>query len=365
MTMGSRALFITGATGLIGGGVLRRMLAADPRVRVYALARHRGRWDALASRLGSDSDRVFPVVGDLGLAGLGLDSTTRARLRREVRVVVHSAGDIVFSRPLEQARAVNVEGTRNVLETSAAWAAPFCHVSTAFIAGRGEGTVLESDVGGQLGWVNAYEQSKWEAEQLVRDSGRPYRILRSSTVVCDSTRGEVSQFNAVHRALRLFHHGLAPMLPGGESSAVDLVPADYVAEAIATIALRDDLEDVCYHLCAGAGALELGELLDLTHACWSRDPEWRKRGIARPLLCGMETYRLFEQSVHEAADARLRQVVRSLSHFVPQLALAKRFETAGADAVLGRRAPDVRDYWPRVLAHLGSVDWLSTGRRAA
>jgi nucleoside-diphosphate-sugar epimerase len=363
--MSKNTFFLTGATGLIGGAALSRMLDASPNLRVYALVRDPTRWARLARRLGPLSGRVVPLVGDLRAGGLGLGAANRLRLRDEVSSTVHVAGDIVFSRPLEQARATNVEGTRNLLDLSADWRGKVCFVSTAFVAGRREGAVLESDLGGEAGWVNAYEQSKWEAEQLVRASGRPFTILRSSTVVCDSVAGEVSQYNAVHRALRLFYHGLAPMLPGCGTSPVDLVTADYVGHAISALALRDDLDGRCYHLCAGDRALSLGDLLDLTHRFWASEPAWRRRSIALPVLCGLETYRLFEQSVCDAADARLQQVVRSLSHFVPQLALAKRFDTSGADTVLGFRAPDVREYWPGVLRYLSSVDWLGAGRRAA
>jgi long-chain acyl-CoA synthetase len=367
MSACDRIIFLTGATGLVGSGVLARMLSDNPSLRAYVLVRDRTRWNAAASRLRIPTERVTVLLGDVREPGLGLDASTRAQLAREITAVLHLAADIVFSRPLEPARATNVEGTRHLLDVSEAWSRMerFAFASTAFVAGCRTGLILESDDRCEAGWANAYEQSKWEAEQLVRASGRDAVIFRSSTIVCDSMDGEVSQYNAVHRALRLYHNGLAPMMPGSESSPVDLVPADFVCDAIARLALCGEMAGQTLHLCAGAGAIPLGELLDVTYEIWARSSEWKRRGILRPALADLATYRLFEESVEETADARLRQVMRSLSYFVPQLALPKRFDTTHADAALGTPAPPVRSYWARVIEHLLTTRWAASLRRAA
>jgi long-chain acyl-CoA synthetase len=239
------------------------------------------------------------------------------------------------------------------------------YVSTAFVSGRRTGVISERDNGAAEGWVNPYEQSKYEAEALVRASSREWAVLRPATIVCDSPAGGISQINAIHRALRLYHHGLASMMPGEESTLVDLVDGDFVARAIADLSLAAGVAGRTFHLCAGDGALPLGELLDTTWRIWAAAPAWKRRTVARPALTDLATYRLFEQSVEEVGDLRLRQAVRSLSHFVPQLALPKRFDTANADAVLGYGAPAVRDFWPRFVAELLESRWAGRLRSAA
>jgi nucleoside-diphosphate-sugar epimerase len=225
--------------------------------------------------------------------------------------------------------------------------------------------VREDAARATAGWVNGYEQSKHEAEVLVRDSGMSYVVLRPSTIVCDDASGCVTQYNAVHRALRVFSAGLASLMPGAEDTPVDVVTTDHVVAGVTEIGFARLACGGTYHLCAGAGSLALGELLDRAHAVWSRDAEWRRRGIVRPALTDLATYRLFEQSVEETGDVRLATITRSLSHFVPQLALPKQFDTTAADAALGRSAPPVNAYWDVMLEHLVATRWGSLTRSAA
>jgi thioester reductase-like protein len=354
------AYFVTGATGLLGGLVVRRLLATTPDATVYALVRDPAHWPAAARRLGLAGSAVTPIAGDLTRPGLGVTAADRARLARDVRFVLHTAADTTFSRPLADARAVNRDGTRRVLELAHDWPSVerVAYVSTAFVAGCRTGRIAEDATdAGDAGWMNGYEQSKAEAEREVRAWRGEWTILRPSTVVCDDAGGAVTQHNAVHRALRLYHAGLAAMMPTAPGSALDVVPADYVADAIAALAFAPALAGETLHLCAGEGALPLDELLDVTYAVWARDAAWRRRGIARPALTDAATYALFERTVEETGDARLRRVTRSLSHFIPQLALPKRFDTARADRALGRPAPAPRDYWPRLVERLVNAAW--------
>ena len=366
--MRNETILMTGATGLIGGAVLRNLLAKPGAVRrVYVLVRDLRAWNARASSLPDRGHATVGITGDITLPGLGLDANVRAELARSVTMVIHAAADTSFSQTLECARAINTAGTANVLALAGGMQAlrRFVQVSTAFVAGAVTGRIPERDNGTPASWVNAYEQSKHEAEQLVRDAGLEWLILRPSTVVCDSPNGGISQINAVHRALRLYYHGLASMIPGDESSPVDVVHGAYVARAIADLAGRPDSAGETYHLCAGSGALPLGELLDTTYAIWAAAPAWKRRSVVRPALTDLATYRLFERSVEEVGDARLRQAVASLSHFVPQLTLPKQFDTTRADAAFGYPAPPARSFWPRVVEELLASGWGSTTRTAA
>jgi long-chain acyl-CoA synthetase len=360
-----RSILLTGATGLLGRDILARLLTADARIHVFVLIRDLSRWTACSRDL-LHSERVTPIVGDVCRDGLGLDAWTRQQVRRNVTDVVHLAADTTFSRPLEQARAVNTNGTRRVLELAAECTIParVAFVSTAFVAGKRVGFIGEDDSEHDAGWANAYEQSKYEAEALVRAHAADWVILRSSTVVCDDIDGHVTQLNGVHRALQLYCNGLAAMMPGVIGSTVDAVTSSYVGGAVAELAFRDELSRKTVHLCAGAGALPLEELLDITWERWAADPSSRRRAIPRPALADLETYALFERSVEQIGDPSLKRVARALSHFVPQLAMPKQFDTTTADTLLGALAPAVRDFWIPMLDNLVTAHW-SAEKRAA
>ena len=359
---GDGVVFVTGATGLLGTDLVRRWTASGTACRIAVLVRDRARWDAIARRLALPHDAVVALEGDVTREGLGLNRDARAWLAGRATAMVHLAADTTFSRPLDQARLVNRDGTTNLLALAAdcPLLSRVAFVSTAFVAGRRTGFVPESLDGAStsaIGWVNAYEQSKAEAEALVRSTREDWVILRSSTIACDDAGGAVTQRNAVHQALRLFHDGLAAMIPGVPASVLDVVPTDYVADAIARLALRRDIDGTTVQLCAGTGAMPLGELLDECYARWATDAVWRRRRIAPPSQADLETWELFTQAVEETAHPRLRRVTRALNHFLPQLALPKRFDTRCADALLGAPAPPVREYWGRMIDHLQQTGW--------
>jgi thioester reductase-like protein len=360
-------LFLTGGTGLVGRRTLARLLRAHPDLHAFVLVRHLDRWRQVAGTEGIPETRVTPLTGDLVLAGLGLDASAMDALRHRVTTVLHCAADTMFSNPLPDARRVNTVGTGNVLQLVSPWPhlRRFLHVSTAFVVGRRVGRILEREYAPDPGFVNYYEQSKYEAEQLVRASARPWVIIRPSTIVCDSNAGNVSQFNAVHRSLRLYHSGLAPMLPGEATNTVDFVTTEYVAGCIAALVDAPGIESRTFHVCAGAGAIPLGSLLDIAQAVWAESDEWRRRSIPAPALTDLKTYELFERTVRETADARLRAITKSLSHFVPQLSLPKTFDVSGTESVMGRPPIEVSVFWEPMVRHLIRTRWAASIRRAA
>lgn len=356
-------IFVTGATGLIGGGVLQRLLETDSHVRSLVLVRDLNRWAMHAGRFGALADRITAIKGDVTSPDLGMDSRTRFEIARKVTTIVHAAADTSFSRELDQSRATNTLGTAHVLDLASQCSelTRFAYVSTAFVAGRATGAILERDNGSDAGWVNAYEQSKYEAECLVRASESQWTIFRPSTAVCQGADGTVTQINAVHRALRIYHRGLAAMMPGTREDQFDVITADYVCEAIARLTLDERAAGRTVHLCSGKRAATLGALLDTAYDVWEREASWKKRRLARAILTDLETYGMFERAVMDTGNPRLRGLIASLSHFVPQMALPKVFDTAAAEELLDFGPPQTGSYWEPMLVNLIASGWAVTG----
>jgi long-chain acyl-CoA synthetase len=180
-----------------------------------------------------------------------------------VSTVVHCAASVSFGLELEAARRINVEGTRNALAAAERSGARYVHVSTAYVAGRHEGHFDESWLDRGQEFRNTYEQTKLEAERLVWESGLDAVVLRPSIVVGDARTGWTTSFNVLYWPLRAYSRGLLQAVPARAHARVDVVPVDYVADAIVHVVR--DRPDVggTLHLVAGSDAVTVEELLGL------------------------------------------------------------------------------------------------------
>src|SRR5689334_24899862 len=136
-----RPILLTGATGFVGMTVLARLLAAGREVHCLVRARDDDDADArlrsILNRVQAPSTgRAVAVAGDLTAPRLGLGDRHDAIAAR-VGTVIHSAASVAFDLPIEEARPINVEGTRRVLDF--AGAVPdlqrVAYVSTAQVTG--------------------------------------------------------------------------------------------------------------------------------------------------------------------------------------------------------------------------------------
>src|SRR5205823_4457876 len=127
--------------------------------------------------------------------------------------------------------------------------------STAYVAGTHNGVFAERDLDVGQSFHNSYEQSKFEAEQLVRArEDLPFTILRPSIVVGDRSSGWTSAFNVLYWPLRAFARGLFDAVPAIPTAPVDVVSIDYVADAIHELCQCPLAAGETYHLTAGADA---------------------------------------------------------------------------------------------------------------
>ena len=193
------AVLLTGVTGFVGMEVLARYLERSDR-RVVTLIRAadeqaaRARLDSVLNNLFGVrgrryAKRVDAVPADLLAPGLGISAARRATLARRISTIIHSAASVSFTLPLEEARAVNVGGTRQMLELAEMASTHgglhrYAQVSTAYVAGTHAGSFGERNLDVGQSFHNSYEQSKFESEQLVHaQDGLPYSVMRPSIVV--------------------------------------------------------------------------------------------------------------------------------------------------------------------------------------
>jgi thioester reductase-like protein len=366
----SDGVLLTGATGFVGMELLARYLERTDR-RVYALVRGASEREVrarvertLRCLFGADhpySQRVVPVRGDITRPGLGLGGRRRDQLAERVSEVVHGAASVSFELGLEDTRQINVEGTRRVLELAELAQARgglrrFSYISTAYVAGEHAGCFSEDDLDVGQSFRNAYEQSKLEAEQLVAGAGLPVTVLRPSIVVGERESGWTQSFNVLYWPLRAFSRGAYVALPARRDAPVDVVPVDYVADAIFALSQAPDAEGVTYHLTAGANATSVGELVELAAGYFKRPaPRMISPGVYRrvvhPLLLGA------------ARDERRRRALSRTEVFFPYFEMAVTFDDRRSRVALrgaGITAPPLPGYFERLVEFALAAEW---GRR--
>jgi thioester reductase-like protein len=278
-------VFLTGATGFLGMEVLARLLEQGERdvvclVRAPDEAAAAARLEGVLATLWDDPSpyraHVRAVAGDVTRPGLGIQPALRTAIAEEIGAVLHCAASITFDLPLEEARLINVEGTREVIGLAREAKAlgrleRFVHVSTAYVSGRHPGVFGERQLDAGQEFRNTYEQTKWEAEHVLAaaDDLAP-AIARPSIVMGDARSGWTPAFNVLYWPLRAFSRGLFDAVPARPEGRVDVVTVDYVAAGL--IALLDREDAGVFNLVAGQQAVTVQELIDLACSRFDRPP---------------------------------------------------------------------------------------------
>jgi long-chain acyl-CoA synthetase len=314
-------------------------------------------WPELTAAIGST---VEVLCGDVSLPLLGLGREEYDSLASRVTHVIHSAADLRLDGPVDELRRINVQGTAEVMRLARAAHAHhglrrFAHVSTAYVAGRRTGPVPEEDFSDADGFSNTYEQTKFEGERLVRAAGAelPVSIFRPGMIVGDSQTGEIATFNTVYVPLRLYLTGKLKLMPCKGDLPVNVVPVDYVADAIARLAFDARAEGRTFHLTVP------GRLLPTARDLLESVREWALTELSvklpRPLMMPIPA---------GALDRKLLQAIpRALISYFSE---DRQFQTANTEALLGPCSMDWRRILPRLLSYAAAKGFLhASGRTAA
>jgi thioester reductase-like protein len=240
-----RVHFVTGYPGFIGKRLVRRLVADAARDggRLVLLVQQKNAAAAAQDLRTMGAEHAVLVEGDVERMHLGLAGNEWKALARDVTDVWHLAGRTGLAASRAELRRVNVEGTRNVVELAAAarHLSRLNHFSTAFVSGDRIGVILEDELTMRQRFHNAYEETKYQAELLVRraQADLPATIYRPSIVVGDSRTGEIDRFEGPYAlAILLVASPVAvPLpLPGDALAPLNVVPVDFVVDATVSIA---------------------------------------------------------------------------------------------------------------------------------
>ncbi len=336
-------LLITGASGFLGSQLAFNWLTRYPEAQAICLIRAvdeaaaTERLCVALSRAASDNGvdvasilaRVRAVPGDMD------DSTWIERTQPALRgpfELIHCAANLSF-READRGAVwrTNVDGTEALLHAlpNLPSIAAFNHVSTAYVAGDRDGTILECEESRPAHFNNPYEESKWTAETLVRKhcaaSGTPWRILRPSIIVAHSVSHRMSSHSGFYQAVDTLRQlgrkarrtGTQPVLrlPVAEGTTLDLIPVDVVVtDILELIAAGCSTANRTFHV-TGVDPLRLTDVL--------RE------------LSPMSGMSIEANDVSTQLTPLASMVMHRLQYYMPYFGIHRRFDQTNLRASLG------------------------------
>jgi nucleoside-diphosphate-sugar epimerase len=267
LTQGRRrdtVTLVTGGTGLIGGEVILALARSGEPVRAVVRADSPAHaHERLVERLEKSDgycSKLLPLIeavaGDTAQPMFGLGSEDLFG----VHGVIHAAANTQFSRRQDQAVwNTNVSGAKHLVKIARVLPAGsrVLFISTASVTTAPERSYIEEEAPFS-GHANTYSRSKREAETIIADSGLDITIVRPSIVLSRGVRDR-AMARSILWAVPIM--GEVGEIPVDAEACIDVVPVDYVAEAIVHLAMRPELEHRLYHVSAGRDARTFGELL--------------------------------------------------------------------------------------------------------
>src|SRR5260370_31323755 len=243
-------VFVTGFPGFLATRLVRRLAGEGARFILLTLPQFTGVAQLEAAKIAADTaadvNNFHIIEGDITKPDLGLSMNDLERARPETTTIFHLAA--VYDLAVDGAVAahVNAEGTLNI--TSFAKSVEnlrrYHYISTCYVAGKREGLIMETELHHEEGFRNHYEETKYLAELEVDalKSELPITIHRPAVVCGDSRTGETAKYDGIYyliHYLRRWPIGLTLLNIGNRDVCLNLVPVDFVIEAMVALA-KDD-----------------------------------------------------------------------------------------------------------------------------
>ena len=343
------SIFITGATGYLGSYAATFLIErTDERLALLVRSKSDAEaveklWRAFQLHMNAEQfrdamKRVDIVRGDLTSQKphLGIDDKTYAKTINEAESVIHIAASL--NRKSEKACLnTNLRGTlavvklaRDIRDTRGL--RRFSHVSTVAVAGQRDREVVQEDQA--VDWARSdydpYGRTKKFCEHMVREllPDVPRTYFRPSIVMGDSRRVETTQFDMVHTFCVMADLPIVPIRP---ETRLDIVHADFVAEAIATLHMKEKPAHEIYHLSAGEQSLTAERIASALQATWNKKPPRFVPQIERPFS------KTVDAMMNLPKQNPVTQIASLFKVFLPYITYDTVFDNSRVCAELGKK----------------------------
>ena len=314
---------LTGATGVFGKFLVDELLKKPLKIVLLVRANSQKEAEKRVKNLVSKSPNRFSVFQcDLTKEDLGLGENEYLKLIKDTTHILHAAASTRFTLPLDEARRNNVDTTKVLLGFAKKCSnlKRFGFIGTAFVAGKRTGIILEDEFKHNKGFLNTYEESKYEAESLVRTklNKLPIIILRPSLIITPYQKAGHNPVSALTLSLFLARKGFLPILPGNENGTLDVINGTLASQAIVSILLKKNVQHVVYHVTSAINSPQIKDLITLV--------EGKSKKKLNIRFCGSMDDFTVELRRITRFRPDLIAIYRKTRSFLPELAFPKTFD---------------------------------------
>lgn len=324
------SIFVTGFPGFIASRLVEKLATHETQffllVQRQFTEKAMAEVEDIAEATRTPLECFVLVEGDITLPKLGISDTDLETMQHEVTDVFHLAAAYDLAVEKDLAFRVNYEGTKNINDFvhTIRPLRRYNYVSTCYVAGKREGLVLESDLEHKAGFRNYYEETKYLAELEVErlKPTVPVTIVRPAVVVGDSTTGETAKYDGIYYLIHYLRKApqiLRILNVGNDAVRLNLVPVDFVVDAMAALA-KDKAATGRTIALADPSPLTTAELFDL---------------IAKELTGRRSEFRPSPRLTEWFLNTRISPLVTGLPHHgVPYFFISQTYDTSIAQQML-------------------------------
>lgn len=261
--------FVTGATGFIGKRLVKKLLD-EQRGTIYVLTRStsKKKINQLIKEWGAEK-RVVPITGDLAKRNLGVSANNLKLLKGKIKHFYHLAAIYDLNASAESQDVANIDGTRHAVQLAETIGAGcFHHTSSIAAAGTYKGIFREDMFEEAEGLDHPYFRTKHDSEGIVRrECTVPWRVYRPGVVVGDSQTGEMDKIDGPYylfKSIQKLRNAVPKWMPmlGIEGGVWNIVPVDFVVDAMVHISHLKGLDGKCFHL-TDPNPRRIGEVVNI------------------------------------------------------------------------------------------------------
>jgi thioester reductase-like protein len=340
-------IFITGFPGFIASRLVENLVGSETQfyilVQPQFVERAIQEIEEIADFTRIPLENFVLVEGDITLPNLGISEADIETIRFETTDVYHLAAAYDLAVSKDEAFKANLQGTKNVndLVRSLKNLRRYNYVSTCYVAGKRNGTILETELEHNTGFRNFYEETKYLAEIEVEKlkSECPVTIFRPSVVVGDSQTGETAKYDGIYyliNYLRRVPWLLRVLNIGNLQVRLNLVPVDFVVDGMAALA-RDKRAVGKTLALADPSPLTTAELFDT---------------ITKEMTGRKSEFKLPARIAEWFLNTGISPAITGLPHHgVPYFFISQTYDTAVADELL--LSHDL--VCPRLINYVGNL----------